>query len=175
MTPVLLKSIAAIAAVAGLAATSAEDLIKGPYDDGAIAKLTQAELSAHAQRVFARADIDGDEALSSDEYAALSIVTAELAHLNGFIVIEKEDGVATAPLPGSMHAALTNFEQARIEAVSRNAFYAFAGEDGRMSAGEFAAAQGAMFEAADFNHNGTLARQELGVFAQRQAHMSIEA
>lgn len=177
MTPILMKSFAAIAAVASVAAASYEGVDRGsPYDGRAATTLTRADVAKNARLVFTRADADQDGLLNADEYAALSIVTAELAHLNGFIVVEKDgDDIATAPLPGSMHAALTGFEQARIEAVARNGFYAFAGDDGVMTEAEFAAAQDSLFDAADVNHNGALNRRELGVFAQRQAHMAIGA
>lgn len=169
----LLKVFTAVAAVAGLAFTT--DGVPGAYDDSSIAKLSQADVAAHAERVFARADMDQDHALSADEYTALTVITAELAHLNGFVVIEKEDGVATAPLLVSTHAALSPAEQTRIAAVARKAFYIFAGEDGRMSADEFSASQQFSFEAADLNQNGELAKQELSVFAQRQASIAVGA
>ena len=175
MTPVLLKSAAAIAAVAGLAYASVETSDEGPYDGAALRALSQADVAGHAERVFARADIDRNDALDVDEYIALAVVTAELARLNGFVVIEKGDEIGVIELPQSGSAALPKSEHIRIAAVTQNAFYAFAGADGRMSAGEFAAAQSALFDAADLNRNGKLGRRELSIFAQRQAGMTTGA
>jgi hypothetical protein len=176
MTPVLLKSFAAMATVAGLALTTVEGTEnRSAYDGQEISRLTRSDIKTHAMSVFMRADIDNDQSLSADEYTALSIVTAELAHLNGFIVVESGGGVSTAALPPMRRAALTQSEQIRIEAVSRRKFYVFSGDDGAMDAREFSAAQIAMFDAADFNNNGVLAKRELNSFAQRQALMTIEA
>lgn len=176
MTPVLLKSIAAVAAVAGLAyASVGSDLTSDPYDGAALSALSEADVADHAARVFARADIDGNAALDVDEYVALTVVTAELARLNGFIVIENGDEPGVVDLPAAAPAALPKSEHIRIAAVARNAFYVFAGDDGRMSADEFAVAQDALFQAADRNHNGKLGRKELFNFAQRQASMTIGA
>jgi EF hand len=176
MGPLLIKSAAAIAAVAGLAFASADELAPGAaYGDAALSSLTQAELADHALRVFERADRNGDQALDVDEYTALSVVTAELAQLNGFIAIETEDEPSLIALPGASPSALSRSEHIRINAVAQHAFYAYAGGDGRIDADEFVAAQSALFNAADRNGNGMLKRRELGVFAQRQASQTIGA
>ncbi len=172
MTRALLKSAAAIAAVAGLAYASVGTMETGPYDGAALTTLSQAEIANHAQLVFARADLDRNQALDVDEYTALAVVTAELSRLNGFVVVEKGETVGTIELADAGPAALPRSEHIRIAAVAQNAFYAFAGADGRMSAEEFAAAQGAVFDAADLNRNGKLGRRELSIFAQRQAGMT---
>ncbi len=176
MVPLLMKSAAAIAAVAGLAFASADDLTPGAaYGEDALSSLTQAELADHALLVFERADRNGDQVLDVDEYTALSVVTAELAQLNGFIAIETEDEPSLIALPSARPAALSRGEHIRIAAVAQHAFYTYAGGDGRIDADEFVSAQTALFEAADFNGNGTLKRRELGVFAQRQASLTVGA
>lgn len=176
MGPLLLKSAAAIVAVAGLAFASADDLTLGAaYSDDALSSLTQAELADHALRVFERADRNGDQTLDVDEYTALSVVTAELAQLNGFLVIETGAEPGLIALPVARPAALSRSEHIRINAVAQHAFYAYAGGDGRIDTDEFVSAQTALFNAADLNGNGTLKRRELGVFAQRQASLTIGA
>lgn len=176
ITPVLMKSAAAVAAAAGLAFAAVEaDDLAGPYDGASLRTLSEAELADHAGRVFSRADIDGNGALDADEYTALTVVTAELARLNGFVVVEKGEEAGVIELPTAQPASLPRSEHIRIAAVAQNTFYVFAGDDGRMSADEFAASQGALFQAADLNRNGKLARKELSVFAQRQASMTIGA
>ncbi|MEM9616437.1 MAG: hypothetical protein AAF936_00615 [Pseudomonadota bacterium] len=173
MTTMITSTLAAFAAVAGLAMTSVEELkTASPYDDSTVSKLTRADVETHAALVFTRADRDGDLALNADEFTALTVVTAELAHLNGFIVIEAEDQIATTPAVGISGAALSSSEQTRIEAVARGRFYMFSGADGIMDAGEFANAQSTVFEAADFNNNGVLAKRELSAFAQHHAHVT---
>lgn len=173
--PVLMKSAAAAAAVAGLAFAAVETEIPAAYDGDFLRTLSEAELAAHAGNVFSRADMDENGALDADEYTALSVVTAELARLNGFVVVERQDKVGVIALPAAQPASLPRSEHIRIAAVARHTFYAFAGEDGRMSADEFAASQGALFQAADLNRNGRLARKELSIFAQRQASLTIGA
>lgn len=174
MIPVLLKSAAAVAAVAGLAFAAVET-DDAAYDGAALTSLSEADIADHAGQVFSRADIDKNAALDVDEYTALSVVTAELARLNGFVAVEKGNDVRVIELPSAETASLSRSEHIRIAAVAQNVFYGFAGEDGRMSADEFANAQGALFKAADLNRNGKLGRRELSIFAQRQASMTIGA
>jgi len=169
MMSVLFKSALAVAAAAGLAYTSADDLTGSPYDDGEVKSLNQAALEDHAAALFQRADRNQDSVLDADEYATLAIVSAELSRLNGFVVIEGEQGPATLKLASARPASLGAAEHARIGAVSRAMFYAGAGDDAKMSEAEFIASQRAIFDAADFNGNGVLHRGELAVFAGRQA------
>jgi len=173
MASLIINFAAGVAAVAGLALSSIDGAVsQNAYDGDAVAKLTRADIEAHAAHVFARADRDGNASLNADEYTALTIVTAELAHLNGFIVIENDSDYAVAPAPGVTGAALSSSEQARIEAVARGRFYMFAGNDGVMDANEFKRAQNMIFEAADFNNNGVLARRELSAFAHHHANVT---
>ncbi|MEM8772761.1 MAG: hypothetical protein AAGD92_14035 [Pseudomonadota bacterium] len=176
MLTLAMKSVAALAAAAGLAYTAAEDAPLGsPYDESALKVLTEAQIADHASLVFARADFDQDGKMNADEFAALSIVTAELALLNGFIVIENADDPGTVALGETTPQALSPAEHVRIEAVARNVFYHHAGEDGELSEDEFIASERAKFAAADLNNNGALRRGELRIFAQRQANLSVGA
>ena len=174
MISVAMKTAAAVIAAAGLAYTSAEDRLSGPAyaDDDRLRALTEEVLANHASAVFERSDRDQDGVLNADEYAALSIVSAELARLNGFVVIEGVGGPATVMLAAAAPAALSPAEHVRVDAVARSAFYAHAGDDGRMSEEEYARSQRAVFDIADFNRNGVLQRGELEAFAQKQALLS---
>ncbi len=171
MMTFVIKSAAAVLAAAGLAYTSASDLPEA-YSGDALKALTEEALADHAATVFHRADRNQDGALDADEYAALAIVSAELARLNGFIVIESEAGPARVTLAGFAPASLSAAEHARVDAVARNVFYLHAGDDGRLNEDEFTNAQQGVFDAADFNRNGVLRRGELEVFAQRQAMLA---
>ena len=173
MISIAMKTAAAVIAAAGLAYTSADDAPGAAYgEDGRLKLLTEEVLATHAQTVFHRADRDQDGALDNDEYAALSIVSAELARLNGFVVIEGEAGPSTVSISGAPSSALSQADHVRIDAVARSTFYLHAGNDGRMDESEYASAQRAVFDGADFNGNGVLKRGELAVFARRQALMT---
>jgi hypothetical protein len=174
MTPVVLKSIIAVAAVAGLGFVSVDtDGADPAYGEARLQSLSMADVEIHAAQLFERADADKDATLNADEYTALAVVTAELARLNGFIVIECGDCMGVVDVPNASPAALSRNEHIRIAAIARNVFYGFAGLDGKMDREEFEKAQIAMFEAADRNNNGRLGRKELSGFAQRQASFSL--
>lgn len=174
MISIALKTAAAVIAAAGLAYTSAEEAVSGEAygAESRLKSLTEEALGVHAQTVFHRADRDQSGSLDNNEYAALSIASAELARLNGFVVIEGGNGPTTVSLSETASSALSPAEHVRIDAVARSTFYLHAGNDGRIDENEFANAQRAMFEVADFNSNGVLKRGELAVFARRQALMS---
>lgn len=174
-TTIAVNAIAAIAAAAGVALTSYIGADNSAYDGGAVQRLSQGEAAAHANQIFQRADRSGDGALDVDEFAALSVVTAELAHLNGFVALEKSGAVQTISVPVNAPGALPGNEHARIDAVARHTFYAFAGEDGKMQQGDYLDLQSAIFASSDLNANGALTRSELSLFAQRQAYLRPEA
>lgn len=173
MMSIIFKSTAAILAAAGLAVSAGEDALSGPAYSDSLAELTEESFASHAAVVFQRTDRNQDGYLQVDEFAAFSIVSAELARLNGFVVIEDENGPATLEIAGYSPSALSRSEHIRIDAVARNTFFLHAGDDGVMSEDEFTDAQRASFDAADFNRNGVLRRGELEAFAYRQAHMSV--
>jgi len=166
-----LSALAAAAVAVSAALASGAGFNNDAYNDGLI-KLTQKEASAHAASVFARADLNADGGLSADEFTALSIVTAELAHLNGFIVIEGGAAPRIIALPIAAPAALLQGERARVEAVARNTFYVAAGGDGVLTEAEFVKAQMLKFGDADRNRNGALAKSELENFALKQAQFA---
>lgn len=175
MTPFALSSLTAAIAAVGFAFAAADNSAPEAYQDGPLTRLSQVEAADHAGRVFDRADRDGDAALNVDEFAALAVVTAELAHLNGFVAVEVEDEVKTIALPASQPSALARSEHARIDAVARHAFYGFAGVDGFLDRDEYIRMQSAVFEASDLNANGRLNKRELTVYARRQAYVPTGA
>lgn len=170
MISIAMKTAAAVIAAAGLAYTSAEDAQTDAYGaDDQLTSLSEDRLAVHSGLVFQRADRNQSGALDADEYAALKIVSAELARLNGFIVLEGEDGPSTLALSGQAPSALSPIEHVRVDAVARSTFYLHAGDDGLMSDEEYSSAQREIFDVADFNRNGVLKRGELKSFANRQA------
>lgn len=172
MMSIAIKAAAAVLAAAGLAFTAADEEAMGlAYTvDNKVSVLTEENVAEHAAIVFHRADRNQDGSIDADEYASLSIAAAELARLNGFVVIESDDGApGLLSIASAAPASLSRAEHARIDAVARNVFYRHAGDNGKMSEQEYADAQRAVFDAADFNNNGVLKRGELEVFAQRQA------
>jgi hypothetical protein len=139
---------------------------------GAIATLTGDQSGAMARALFERADLDASGALDADEYAALAIVTAELARLNGFIALAADGAAEIVALPIKGRESLSRGERARIDAVARAEFYAAAGADGQMSKAEYAAERAAGFAAADRDGDGRLKARELTLFAAAQARLS---
>jgi len=167
-----LSALAAATVAASAALASGAGFNNGVYGDGLI-NLTQKEAAAHAAKIFTRADLNADGGLSADEFTALSIVTAELAYLNGFIVIEGAGAPRIIALPIEAPAALSLGERARVEAVARNTFYARAGGDGVLTEVEFVKAQMVKFGDSDRNRNGALAKSELANFALKQAQFAV--
>lgn len=132
--------------------------------------------AAHAHSMFQRADLDGSGRLEADEYVALTLVTAELARLNGFVPLGDGAGSAIAQLPSAPPSSLSGAERARVEAVARSEFYAAAGADGVLDAAEYHRKEAARFRSADRNRNGALAGKELVSYAAQAALMTrIEA
>lgn len=166
-----IPAITAVTAAVSAAIATGAGFDTDPYD-GDLIHLTRAEAATHAAKTFDRADQNSDGKLSADEFTALSIVTAELAHLNGFVVIEGEGNARVIALPLSAPVALSSGERARVEAVARNAFYASAGGDGLLTKDEFANRQAIAFSDADRNRNGALAKSELEKFAVKHANFS---
>ena len=147
--------------------------LMGGADEVDVLHLSKSDAVVHAERVFDRADIDGSGALEADEFAALSIVTAELAHLNGYVTIETDAQPREVALPITAPSALSYGERARVEAVARNEFYVAAGGDGLLSKAEFVDAQLLAFNDADRNRNGVLKPRELSTYAIKQASLSV--
>ena len=174
MLPVLIKSLTALGAVAGLTFSSiSTQSVDNAYHDDALTSLTRSEVTDHAMRVFMRADQNGDQRLDVDEYTALSIVTVELARLKGFIAIENGDTPGVIALPVAQPASLSREEHIRVAAVSQRTFYIHARDNARMNASEFVASQLALFDMADRNGNEALKRSELSNYAQRQAALTV--
>lgn len=137
-----------------------------------IAQLTKDQSSAMSLALFERADLDASGALDANEYAALAIVTAELARINGFIALAPDSDGEIVALPIKGRQSLGYGERARVEAVARAEFYSAAGADGQMSQAEFAAERAANFAAADRDRDGHLKRRELIAFAASEARLS---
>ena len=142
-----------------------------PYGD-TITSLTTDEVASHATASFLRADANSDGFVNVDEYAALTIVTAELSLLNGFIALQTGSAEEKVELPFGNPGALTRGERARIEAVARSEFYQIAGDDSTISHSEFHDHKASKFAEADRNRNGKLAKAELQAFAAAEANVT---
>ena len=174
--PTIASTLTSLAAAAGVAAASFVGLATdNAYDEGALTSLSQPLVAENAKSIFARADRDGDAALSVDEFAALTIVNAELAHLNGFIAVEEAGVAKTVALPIATGAALAPTEHARIDAVARHRFYGFSGDDGLIDEAEFIQFHKSEFNTADMNKSGVLNGRELNFYARRQAFLPADA
>lgn len=153
---------AILLASAVLATADAGDHINA-YGDG-LSSLEAETLTGHAAATFERADLDDDGVLSQNEYTALTVVTAELAVLNGFIALEVDGQFRTISVPASDNAA-SSFERTRIEAIASRQFHVASGADLAITKDEYIAFELERFLSADRNRNGTLDRAELAQFA----------
>ncbi len=164
MSRTTLFSLFALAAGVGGALAAGVGFEKEAEDCACIETLRYSDARLHAAVLFERADVDKDGALSSDEYAALNIVTAELTALNGYTVFVTADGDRVVSLP-EMKSRIEPQDRTFIEAKARGVFYAFANEDSKLSEAEFIDLETARFEAADRNRDGALRKGELEKFA----------
>lgn len=158
---------AVVAAGAGLVQAASVEPV--PAYAGPATQLEAATVAATAKMVFARADLDNDGTLSSEEYLTLAVVSAELARLNGFVPVDYAGGVRTAPLPRA--GAWTSAARARVQAMAENDYEVFAGDDQRMSREEFVASRIEMLTAADLDRDGLLTGAELLRFAAIEARL----
>ena len=150
--------IGVIAAGAAIAATGGDDAEAYAADTVAL-DVAQASISAGA--LFDRADLNQDGALDQDEYAALSIVRAELARLNGFVWFEADGVSVAAPVAEANASPLSIAERIRIETVSSFAYHTAAGADDVLDRNDFIAHELERFQAADTNDDGVLVDAEL--------------
>ncbi len=161
----------AIAAAAGAvtAATTSEIFAPAYGDQATIVGAGAAQI--HASNMFEAADADRSGDLNSDEFAAMRLVTAELAHLNGFVPIAAGDQPERILLPVKAPTTLAAGERARITAIAYREFYVAAGPDARLSRREFLQINAQMFARHDRDGDGLLARHELTRFATQTAFL----
>lgn len=166
MSRTTIFSLFALAAGVGGALAAGVGLEKdaAQVDCACIQSFAYSDARLHAAVLFERADIDQDGAVSADEFAALNIVTAELAALNGYAVFNTADGERMVALANAQKA-IAPHDRAFIEAKARGVFYAFANEDAQLNESEFVSLETARFEAADRNRDGALRKSELQNFA----------
>jgi Ca2+-binding EF-hand superfamily protein len=163
-------AILAVSAGAVIAATSSETF--APAYGGPTALLGAGAAQIDAANAFEAADADRSGALSADEFAAMRLVTAELAHLNGFVAVVAGEGADKITLPIEAPAAISTAERARIFALAYQEFYAAAGPDAKLSRREYLARAAQIFVRYDRDRNGVLARYELTRFAAEAAFLS---
>lgn len=163
----------AIAVIAiGVSASLASGAGFEPAYKAQAERLTAAEAAAHAAMTFDRADLNRSGGLDIDEYASLAVITAELAHLNGYIAIERDGEPYMISLPIQAPATMTRAERVRIDAVARRDFYELAGDDEVLTKEAYVADAEARFAAADRNASGVLARGALVSYAVREARIA---
>lgn len=165
---IVLPGLAAVVAI-GAGLVHAASVEPAPAFAARASQLEASTIATTAKMVFSRADLDNDGALSADEYVTLAVVTAELARLNGFVPVDYAGGVRVAPLAGA--DAWSRETRARIETAAARDYLAFAGEDRRLDAGEFAGSRLEALSAADRDRNGVLTGAELQRFAAIEARV----
>ena len=160
---------AAIAAGASLVTSAVVE--PGPAYGAQATKLEIDAAGRQAARIFDRADMNKDGALDSDEYSILTVVSAELAQLNGFVAIDAGRGVETIPVANFGGGDLSSREKARIRERAAREFRVIAGDDERLAEDEFIGAQLEQFLSSDKNRDGILAGGELATFAFTQSKL----
>ena len=131
------------------------------------------DVRTNAQTRFSQADLDQNGSLDTDEFVALEIVTAELAHLNGFIRVETNTDTREITLPITAPTAIAPGARDLVEATAMNSFFEIAGDDGAITLAEFVDAAASDFAQADANNNGQLGARELYTFARMEARMTL--
>ena len=156
----------AAAAVIGAAFAATTDGNELAYEQSR-SSLDAADAAIWAGKEFERADVNADGMVDAAEFGALAIVTAELAHLNGFVNVDEQ----TVDLPIEAPAAIASSQRARVSAIASRDFYMAAGNDNMVSRTEFINQRLERFLAADINRNGELSKRELTIFAVAQARI----
>lgn len=162
----------AAAAAAGASLVSSAAVAPPSAYQGEAVRLEAAAASSNAARIFNRADLDNNGYLGRDEYEILSLVTAELTRLNGFIALDAGAGVETVVIAPSSARTLDKLEKARIKNRAQREFALYAGDDERLASDEYVNAYLEMFLATDVDRNGVLVGAELLSFAHAQSKLS---
>ncbi|MEO0400436.1 MAG: hypothetical protein AAF224_13555 [Pseudomonadota bacterium] len=160
--------VAAIAAGAALAAAG-DPAPKLVGAETPVTTLEAEEVQTHAETLFRQADLDKNGDLDRDEFAALSIVVAELSRLNGFVAILDGDSRSAAPIAPA--PSLTIADRIRIDAVAAREHAIAAGADARLDLAEYVGLELNRFAAADRNRNGVLKAGELFAYTHETARI----
>ena len=162
----------AAATAAGASLVSSTSVAPQPAYGVAAATLEATAAASHAARLFDRADLDNNGFLDRDEYEILSVVTAELAQLNGFIAIDAGRGIETVQVARAGHGSLNETKKTRLKERALREFRLFAGDDERLASDEFVTVQLEMFLAIDDDRNGVLSGAELKSYAYAQSKLA---
>lgn len=162
----------AAALAAGASLVTGASVTPAPAYGVEAAKLEAAAAATEAARLFEKADLDNNGYLDRDEYEILGVVTAELAHLNGFVAIDAGRGVETIAIARKGKRFLGDDDKARIEERALREFEMFSGDDERLASDEFVTAQLEQFLAIDADRNGVLAGAELKSYAYARSRLS---
>jgi len=143
------------------------------YQDN-LTEISQDQYRDHSLTLFERADMDSSGSLDSDEYAALIIVQAELARLNGFVPLYLGDAVHAVSF-GEVdeREPMTRGERTRIEMMARAQFHAGAGLDSALGQAEYSKIAMDVFLAADTDGDDVLNRTEMKALAGYEASLGL--
>ncbi len=161
--------------IAGAAMAATGD-IAAPAFGGPAQALSSSDADRRAALLFAQSDLDGSGDLSVEEFSALSVVSAELARLSGFVALDVGGETSRViDIADVAPASVSLTERTRIEAVASHEFHDAAGPDGVLDEDDFLALERERFIAADLNGDGALKRQELSVYGLRVARAPVSA
>ncbi|WP_306250179.1 hypothetical protein [Parvularcula sp. IMCC14364] len=160
-------------ALTGFCAVSfAQSVVMSDAFGPATTTLTVEDTRLDADQLFTKVDTDRDGVISVDEYAAQTVVRANLARFNQAVVI---DGEQTFHVKVAQEAttALSPSQQTAIDAVARTEFYRISGEDIVLDKNEWIQSRLSQFAAADRDNDGLLRNSELDLYAMRIAQHQI--
>lgn len=172
MTKRVLAAVAAVGVfTVGATATLAEVM---NADDVTKTSISRDAFATASSTRFEQVDVNDDQRIDLDEYAAFSIVSAELARLNRGVVIEAPEPVAAA-LPAQTPKTVSPAEFSAIDAIARRRFYSASPDGSPLSEQTWTTLLMTDFSRADRNANDVLSADELTVYARGQAADRISA
>jgi len=121
-----------------------------------------------AEALFERIDLNKDRRIDVDEFAAQTVVLADMVRSAGALRIAERDDLRI-DLPEAGAAPLTPAERISLDAIARDAFYAAAEGEGSLTPESWIALKLRDFASADFDADGELKGRELPAYALRIA------
>ncbi|RFB05162.1 hypothetical protein [Parvularcula marina] len=128
------------------------------------------QFEADAQKSFYRIDINDDDKIDIEEFAAQTLVHAELARFNGYVTLETDE-ITYIPLSNRPQYELSLSERTRITTLARREFYEYAGDDGEMSFYEWTSYKLADVRQHDRDRDSRIEGDELTDYARQVARL----
>ena len=119
--------------------------------------ITADDFHDYSATEFLQADRDDSGGLSADEFAAMELVKAELANLNGFVRLGENEGLPIA----SDTNGRAGVDRNEIIANARSNFESAALAGMEISMGQFQDLRDGQFRAADLSHDGKIEKDEI--------------